>query len=147
MKFRFFEQSDTAEVKRMIREYYREDHPGQEMRDEQIQKTLDELLRHPEKGGVVVLLQEAELVGYAILIYFWSNELGGDIVNVDELFVRKDYRGRGIGSDFLSALIQNRFHDCVGLELGTTPQNEAARRLYAKLGFVEDEAFHMCYRF
>lgn len=131
----------------MIREYYREDHPEQEMRDEQIQRTLDELHQHPEKGAVTVLLQGSELVGYAILIYFWSNELGGNIVNVDELFVKKDYRGRGIGGDFLRSLIQSRFHDCVGLELCTTHQNERARQLYAQIGFIEDDAFHMCYRF
>jgi hypothetical protein len=42
----------------------------------------------------VVCDVERRTVGYALLISFWSNELGGEVCNIDELFVAPVYRRR-----------------------------------------------------
>ncbi len=131
----------------MIHQYYLEDHPDQALSDEQVERTLDEFLRHPEKGAVLLLLEKGAVLGYSILVYFWSNEMGGDIVNIDELFVKSEHRGKGLGTAFVKSLIEDRFKDCVRIELVTTPQNERARKLYSSLGFSAGKDFHMEYSF
>jgi GNAT superfamily N-acetyltransferase len=68
--------------------------------------TLALLRREPGRGRAVVLEIEGQVSGYALLIRFWSNELGGEICEVDELFVAPEYRNRGYGSSLFTAIAQ-----------------------------------------
>jgi GNAT superfamily N-acetyltransferase len=47
---------------------------------------------------------DEEVVGYGILANRWSNGLGGQVLHVDELYVRPGRRGRGVASDFLGLI-------------------------------------------
>ena len=73
-----------------------------------------------------------------MLIAFWSNELGGNICGVDELFVVPEYRSQGFGKSFFEALAQGDLWPTpiVGMALGVTPDNVRGRRLYERLGFA-----------
>jgi ribosomal protein S18 acetylase RimI-like enzyme len=76
--------------------------------------------------------------GYALLIPFWSNELGGSVCVVDELFVLPEHRGQGHGQSLFAAIEQGDVWSApiVAIALGVTPNNDRARRLYERLGFV-----------
>ena len=43
---------------------------------------------------ILLFKQHRKIIGYALLINYWSNEYGGDIVYVDELFVKESYRSK-----------------------------------------------------
>ena len=43
---------------------------------------------------ILLFKQHRNIIGYALLINYWSNEYGGDIVYVDELFVKESYRSK-----------------------------------------------------
>jgi ribosomal protein S18 acetylase RimI-like enzyme len=75
------------------------------------------------------------LLGYALLIPYWSNEFGGVLLFVDELFVLREVRNRGIGHSFFRFLTPDRPFDAVALGLEVSPHNAKARRLYESLGF------------
>ncbi|MBF0278294.1 MAG: GNAT family N-acetyltransferase [SAR324 cluster bacterium] len=100
-----------------------------------INKTIDELKRHPQKGSIIVFEVEKVIVGYAIIIYFWSNEYGGSFANIDELYVKPDYRDKGIGSHFLNSIGDSKKRGIVALQLETTPTNKRALEYYIRLGF------------
>jgi GNAT superfamily N-acetyltransferase len=72
------------------------------------------------------------------LIAFWSNELGGEVCDVDELFVTREQRGRGHGRSLFAAITNAGLwpSPVVALALGVTPANARARRLYEQLGFA-----------
>jgi GNAT superfamily N-acetyltransferase len=116
--------------------YYRED-PGLPVAGEQVRRTLHVLRHEPQRGRAVVLEVAGRLAGYALLISFWSNELGGEICEVDELFVMPDFRNRGSGSALFSAIERGEIwgDSAVSIELGVTRDNVRARRLYERLGF------------
>jgi GNAT superfamily N-acetyltransferase len=83
-----------------------------------------------------------ELDAYAVVTWSWSLESGGLEAIVDEIYVR--HRGRGTGS----ALVEHLLGDCdrrgvrrVFLE--TEAHNDAARRLYARFGFVAEDSIWM----
>jgi GNAT superfamily N-acetyltransferase len=100
--------------------------------------TLEELRRHPYRGRTVVLEIQRQLAGYAFLIAFWSNELGADICEVDELFVMPEHRNQGHGTALFEAIGNGVLwpSPVVGMALGITPDNRRARRLYERLGFA-----------
>jgi GNAT superfamily N-acetyltransferase len=88
---------------------------------------------------VVVFEAEGRIVGYALLINFWSNEYGGIVLNIDELYVVPERRGAGTGTAFLNYLAAGHPGDCVALKLEVLPYNRRALRLYEKLGFEKSD--------
>ena len=136
--YRDFEERDFEDLRDMIFCLYDEDPEGLPINDEKIGKTTREYKKHPEKLRVVMILKDGEAVGYGILVFFWSNEYGGNIVVIDELYVKKAYRNARIATDF----IKSRMAACenaAALEVETTASNSAATRLYKRLGFESAE--------
>src|SRR5919197_769491 len=83
-------------------------------------ETLKALRRDPCRGRAVVLEIQKQPSGYALLIAFWSNELGGNICEVDELFVLPEYRSQGFGKSLFEAIAQGDLWPTpiVGIALG-----------------------------
>ncbi len=135
IRYRNINTSDHPAIAGFMKKLYEEDPGGQPISDEKIQATFGELAAHPEKGAILVFEKERALVGYAILIYFWSNEHGGNILNIDEIYVEDKFRGQGVATDFMHYLMQEKLHNAVVLQLEITPGNTRARELYARLGF------------
>jgi len=142
LNFRPVKRADYSELRAMIHELYREDPSTKPISDKKISKTLTELRNRPERGQIIVLEDGKTLVGYSILIPYWSNEYGGNILHVDELYVKPDYRGRGVATSFLKQLARTE-HDAVALQLEVTPSNTRAMNYYHKLGFRKTKNSHL----
>jgi len=138
--YKEFKATDGEAVAELIKNLYEEDPGGKQMSDEKIQRTFDQLTEHPDKGTILVLDVEGNIIGYAILINIWSNEFGGNIVNIDELYIKEEFRGKGVGTNFIQYLITNKFAESVALALQVNPENKKARALYEKLGFKKDKS-------
>ena len=141
-RFRQVKRADYSELRGMIHELYREDPSTKQISDKKISKTFRKLRDKPDKGKIVIFEDEKELVGYAILIPYWSNEYGGNILHIDELYVKADYRDRGVATSFLKQLVR-RNHDAVALQLEVTPSNTRALNYYQKLGFRKTKNSHL----
>lgn len=133
--FRPFTAADQGELEGMVLALYRDDRGGQPMTVEKVRATVTELQCHPERGKVVVFELDGVTTGYAILINFWSNEYGGEWINVDELYVKSEWRGRGIGRRFLESLAVKPGENERGIQLEVMPGNRRALELYGHLGF------------
>lgn len=134
--------SDQRLFAALVNRLYTED--GRSVRsNEDCQKTLKEFDRSPNKGRVYFIQQEDKIIGYIILVPFWANEYGGNIVSIDELFITPECRNQGIGTQVIEFIQQKRPWNAVGLYLVTSPDNYRAQQLYQKLGFkhYEDKAF------
>lgn len=135
IRFRHFHPSDETAVTALIHRLYAEDHSIKPMSDEKIGRTLRHLQAHPSLGKVIVFDAEGQVIGYSILINFWSNEYGGNILYIDELYIAESHRGQGIGTQFIQQVARGRFGEAVALQLEVTGTNPDARRLYSRLGF------------
>jgi ribosomal protein S18 acetylase RimI-like enzyme len=103
-----------------------------------MQQTLQTLRKEPQRGRVAVLELNEHLCGYALLISFWSNELGGEVCVVDEIYVKPEHRGRQHATRLIEHLAARSgpfASTAVALTLEITPDNVHARRLYERLRF------------
>jgi ribosomal protein S18 acetylase RimI-like enzyme len=104
-----------------------------------MEKTLLEIRANPIRGAVAVLELRDKRCGYALLISFWSNEFGGEICAVDELYVEPEFRGRGFATRLIQSLAEGnspiwpRRTAAITVEAYRT--NSRASAFYEKLGF------------
>lgn len=133
IKTRPFNHNDSSELREMIFALYNEDPDGGKVTDENISGTIRELSAGSSNGEIVIFEADGEIAGYAILIFFWSNEYGGDILHIDEIYVKPSWRNKRIASDF----IKSYEGKVKAVWLEVIPTNEKAMRFYKKLGFKE----------
>lgn len=120
----------------MMRGLYAEDPASAPADAARFPETIRVLMAHPERGRVVLILADDDPRGYALLVPYWSNEFGGMLLFIDELFVKPEARGRGLGRGLVEWVKAERPFDAVAVLLEVSPVNVRARRLYESLGFV-----------
>ena len=90
-----------------------------------------------EKLGQSWLIKENDLVlGYIIVVYFFSFEFKGRVALLDELFLNADARGKGVGRkavEFVKDYVQEQGCKLVLLEVES--HNLPAQKLYESQGF------------
>ncbi len=135
--FRTATAADLPVLIELVTALYTEDPSPLHPTPEHTRRTFEAFEQYPEKGKFLLIEQDGVSAGYALLVYFWSNEYGGHKVFVDELFIRPEWRGKGLATSFFTYLQQEWADFAVAFELEVTPQNAEARRLYERLGFVQ----------
>ncbi|RBI82925.1 GNAT family N-acetyltransferase [Rhodosalinus halophilus] len=108
---------------------------------------LTPLLEGSPHGAVYLIGPRGAPIGYVIVTFGWSVEFGGLDGFIDELYVRRAVRGRGIAGDALDALARAlREAGVVALHLEVDRENAAARRLYARARFAPRERYMLMSR-
>lgn len=130
-----FAPADLPELEAMVLSLYAGDAYGRPMTAAQVRRTVDTLSAHPDKGRIEIIEADGIVVGYAIIVLFWSNEHGGTVAILDELLIKQDWRGRGVGSAFLVHLAATAADGVKGVLLEVAPDNAGAMALYLRHGF------------
>lgn len=129
---------DLATLLPMVRELQLHEHlpaPGAE-----VEAALRALLADPRLGCVFVAEDGGKAVGYVVLGYGYSLEFHGRDAFVDELYVRDEARGNGVGSLLLDAAeMACRAAGVKALHLESGHGNPRATRLYERRGFRAHE--------
>ena|SRR5437763_10641213 len=125
-----------AEVLAMMRGLYNNDIGAAAVDLRRSPRVIRAILEQPERGQIILFVENATIHGYAILIPYLSNEFGGTILFIDELFVKAESRQRGIARQFFDYLRRERPYGPVATVLEVSPSNVRARRLYESVGFV-----------
>jgi len=100
-------------------------------------ETIRFLLAHPNHGRIILMFDDQNVAGYSIIIQHWSNEYGGTILLIDELYVKPAARNRGLGRDFFETLRRDRPWQARTMILEVARSNPQAQRFYKRLGFKE----------
>lgn len=97
--------------------------------------TFAETLRSHDYARIILMQQDGETVGYCMLSFTWSNESGGMVVWVEEIYIRPLCRGKGYGAQLLEWL-QTEYAAATRFRLEVTAENSPAKRLYTKMGYT-----------
>lgn len=121
----------------MVSDFYASDavliHPC----EDHFKTTFDELMRSDVYAECYIFELDGSAVGYSLLAKTFSQEAGGTVIWIEEIYVLPEYRGLGIGKAYFEYLIKNRSEKIRRLRLEAEKENEKAIKLYRSLGFTE----------
>ena len=100
-----------------------------------ITKTFDLILSGTPFASGYIIEAEGKRAGYALLAHTWSQEAGGEVLWIEEIFLLPEYRSRGLGKEFFAFLEANFAKKTKRFRLEVEKENESAVRFYKSLGF------------
>ena len=121
---------------KMVVQLYVDDPSSTIMTLERATAQAERMLSEPGLAHPLLVCDAGRVVGYCVLVPFYSNEYGGTVGVVDELFILADYRGRGYGALVLQSMKSwGVSRGYVVLELEVNITNTRARAFYEREGF------------
>lgn len=77
------------------------------------------------------------IAGYGMTAIGYATEAGGICVHIEDIYIKPQFRGQGIGTAFL-AFVEERYRGkAVRFRLEVEPDNEGADRVYRRCGYRE----------
>lgn len=121
------------EVIEMMREFYASSAVFTNGSEEIFQRDVENCIRdNPYLEGYVFTDCDTVL-GYAMIAKSFSTEFGKPCIWIEDIYLKKEHCGKGIGSRFMS-FIEQKYPDSV-LRLEVEKENERAVHVYKKSGF------------
>ena len=96
-------------------------------------KTFDELIRSDVYAECFLIEYDGSVAGFALISKTFSQEAGGLVIWIEELYIREKYRSKGLGHEFFEFIEKKRPAARYRLEI--EPENSRARALYENLGY------------
>ncbi len=81
-----------------------------------------------------VFLEDGEIAGYAMVSLNFTTEYGGMCAWLEDLYIKPEFRRRGISRQFLEEL-PKLYPDLVRFKIEVEPENERAIETYKKCGY------------
>jgi ribosomal protein S18 acetylase RimI-like enzyme len=98
---------------------------------------LDLFLEQPELGFVWLAYDEQGAAGVCVVCYAISTSMGAVVAKLDDVSVKTNRRGGGIGTALLEQLKEQLRKEAVTrIDVAVHLENPEARRFYEKLGFI-----------
>jgi ribosomal protein S18 acetylase RimI-like enzyme len=98
---------------------------------------LDLFLERPELGFVWMAFDEDGAAAISVVSYAISTSMGSVVAKLDDVSVKADRRGKGVGTELIEQLkAQLRREAVTRIDVAVHMENPDARRFYEKTGFV-----------
>jgi|SRR5579871_3442413 len=126
--------ADFTDLIQLIRAYYR--HDGIRFRRKLVPTALRRLLGTPAVGRIWIARERRRAVGYIAFSAHYDVEFGGLEGVITDLFVRREWRGQGVGGRLLATVEEHCRAAGIGnIELQVIARNRSAPGFYRKHGF------------
>jgi ribosomal protein S18 acetylase RimI-like enzyme len=134
-------ETDIELLLELMQEFYIIEHLNYD--ENVIRKGLLEIFENKNYGYALLIKTENKPAGYFIVTFGFSLEFHGRDALLDEFYIRKEFRSKGIGTmclDYLESLCSKEGIHAVHLEVDRT--NLRAKELYHRSGY-EDHNRHL----
>ena len=131
------ENRDTEEVLAMMKVFY--DSPAilHKASEEVLRRDIRDCVRDVPFVEGFVCEKENKIAGYSMIAKSYSTEYGGICIWIEDLYIKPEYRGSGIGTQFFSYLEEQYGENAVRLRLEVEKDNARAIGVYKKCGYQE----------
>jgi len=133
MSIRPIKLSDKTEYLKMADDFYSTDAVYKKVPKEHFENAFSELMRSTERIEAYIIESGNSIAGYILLAKFYSQEAGGETIWFDEIYVKEEFRGKGLATYAMTCLMEKYKDSSFRLEI--EPENEGAIRLYERMGF------------
>ncbi|MGF7003834.1 GNAT superfamily N-acetyltransferase [Lachnospiraceae bacterium PF1-21] len=121
----------------LVRAFYQSEAVLHSIPDEYIENTWNELMSSSDYVKAYILESDNQVAGYALLSFTFSQEVGGKVAWLEELFMLPEFRGQGLGKEFFAFMEANVESKVSRIRLEVEPDNNRAKRLYESLGYED----------
>ena len=135
--------SDKNEYISMAENFYHSDAVSHTIPKENFELAFEAAINNNPFIKLYILEYEELTAGYAAIAVTFTTEGGGKTLWLDELYVKQDFRGHGLGRELIRFLKDDKSVKRIRLEI--TPENEKAKKLYISEGFVPCEYKQLIY--
>lgn len=130
---RKIKDTDKKEYIKMAEDFYGSSAVSHSIPSENFENAFTAALSDDTYIRIYILEYGGETAGYASVAVTYTTEGGGLTLWLDELYVKEQYRGQGLGSELIAFLKRDAAVKRIRLEI--TPENSGAERLYKSLDF------------
>lgn len=128
-------EKDKSIFVELTKEFYNSPAVIQPIPESTILRTFHEIIRSNEYIEGFIIENENQDVGYGIISKSFSPEAGGPVIWFEEVYVRDDYQGKGLGREFFGFIEEAYKEQVKRLRLEVEADNERAVDLYKRLGY------------
>lgn len=140
---RDFKESDREDYYQMSHAFYHSDAVSHAIPKEFFAKTFDMCLKKSPFARGLIIKQEKMSAGFALLAFTYSNEVGGMVLLIEDLFILPEFRGQGLVRKFFTQL-ENEYHGrVVRYRLEVTESNRQAIEVYQHFGYKKIDYISM----
>lgn len=135
MIIRSMEISDKEQVIDMMREFYSSPALLTNGSEEIFNANVDNCIGNSKYVEGYVFCDDDTIFGYGMIAKSFSTEFGKHCIWVEDLYIKEQYRKKGIGSSFFK-FIEEKYEGFL-FRLEVEKGNEKAINTYKKAGFIE----------
>lgn len=132
--FKYFEEEHYDILLEMMLDFYSSDAVDHPIEKEIVVRLLEDILsgEHPIKG--IEAYYNDKLVGFGVVTTYYTSEVAGTTVQLEDLFIQEEYRSRGIAKEYFKQVMESH-PEAVRFRLEVSPSNVKAIKLYDAMGF------------
>lgn len=128
-------EQDKENVLAMMRVFYASPAVLSNGSEEIFKSEIENCLHNRQYLEGYVFENDRQLLGYGMIAKSFSTEFGKKCIWIEDLYVKEQYRGAGIGSAFLE-FVAKKYEGCI-LRLEVEEENRRAIHVYEKCGFSQ----------
>ncbi len=103
-KIRDISISDKENYIRMAEDFYSSDAVSHKIPKENFEKAFEAAINKNPFIRLYILELNSEIAGYAAIAVTFTTEGGGNTLWLDELYIKPEHRGKGLGKRFIEFL-------------------------------------------
>ncbi len=131
---RKMQKEDKEDIILMMKTFYSSDAVFTNGSEEIFNNDFENCVNNSPYLEGYVFYNEKEIQGYAMIAKSFSTEFGKACYWIEDLYIKPEYRGFGIGTEFFS-YIEKLYPDVI-FRLEVEKENERAVHVYKKCGFT-----------
>lgn len=120
----------------MVNEFYNSEAVLHSVDENNFINTFSELIKSDVYTECFIIEYHDKIVGYTLVSKTYSQESGGMVLLIEEIYINEKFRSKGIGKEIFDFL-KTRYSSYSRVRLEVEISNKKAIKLYEKLGFNE----------